>query len=133
MSETQRPFSKRELSELRGYVSSSTSVFRIGLFIVGTCIVGWLFSGIQRMVLPQSSNPWWLLPTGGLMLLVYLRSSRWTGGSEKRHAIRQDIARGSAFVRRIEVDSAIEFQEQEDEGPAFVVNTREGQTILFAG
>jgi hypothetical protein len=133
MNEFLRPLTKKQLAELRAYVAPSTAVFRVVLFALLAGIVGILFRVAQKILFGELEVPWWLLPAAAVMLWLYLRLSRWTGGSSLRRRIKSDIAGGNAAVQRIEAMSAIEFEEQEDEGPAFLVSTRDGQAILFAG
>ena len=131
MQTRQEPLTRREREELRGYVSWGPFAGRAILFLVAPAIVGAISRSIQqRLAVPE---PLWLLPTGVVGLLLYLRSRRWTGGRELRGRIRQDLATNAAVVRRIQTREAIVFDERQDEGPIVFLLTDTGETLVFLG
>ena len=133
MERSTRPLTKQQRDELRALVAPSAVLFRAVLFILAGLLVGKLFHVLQVLLGGSEGVPWWLLPTAAVMLWLFLRAGRWTGGWKLRRRVRQDLAGGQASVLRIEAVSAIEIEEVEDEGPGFVVDTAAGDRVVFAG
>jgi len=125
----------REVDELRGLVSPSTTALRVGSFLVAVLVVGWLTRGAQGLVLGGTDGglPLWLVPTLPFAVFLYARAGRWTGGPELRRKVRLDLERGQMAQHRMRVDDALEAPEVEDEGPVFFVTDDSGATYFFAG
>ncbi len=119
------------MAELRELVAPSTMVLRAVLFLLAGAGVGWLCRLLQQLL--GVGGWWWLLPTLATMGALFHYAKRWTGGAELRRRVRRDLAEGEAAVTRVEAVSAIGFAEQEDEGPAWVVECAGGEMLLFAG
>ena len=131
MRSREEPLTRRERDELRGYVSWGSVATRTVLFSVALAIVGAACRGIQQWLrLPELL---WVLPTGAVGLLLYLRSRRWTGGRDLRERIRRDLAANAAAVHHVGVSDAIVFDEREDEGPIVFVLTDAGEALVFLG
>ncbi len=126
-----RPLTKEHQIELEGYVAHHVQLLRLLLFLVAIAAVGAIFRFVQALLF--EGLPLWLLPTLLVGVLLYSRSGRWTGGPALREKIRQDLAGGQVRVLRVELVDVIEVEEQEDEGPSFIVETRSGETILLTG
>jgi hypothetical protein len=125
------PLTKRERSELHGYVNWTAVAGRAVLFVVALVVVGAVCRGVQRWLqLPRLS---WLLPTIAVGLFLYVRARRWTGGRELRSEIRLDLEANAAVVHHVRVQDAIVFEEREDEGPIVFVLTDTSDTLVFAG
>ena len=131
MQTRQEPLTRREREELQGYVSWGPVTGRAVLFLVALAIVGAATRGVQQWL--RLPDPLWLLRTGIVGLLLYVRSRRWTGGRELRERIRQDLAVNAALVHRIQTREAIVFDEREDEGPIVFLLTDTGETLVFLG
>jgi hypothetical protein len=132
-----RPLTKRQRSELIGYLAPGVTLFRAVLFLCVVVALGWLLRAIQTRVVPLDSplahDAWWIVPTLAFATWLYLISKRWTGGHAFRRKVRSDLQRGTAAVHRISVVDAVEVHEQEDEGPTYFILTEEGRVMFFAG
>lgn len=131
-----RPLSRRQASELRGYVAVSTTLGRAAMFLAFVVLAALVFRATFRAaasmwpVLPQAA---WVAPALLVSWLLYRRSSRWTGGPAFRAQVRRDLGRGELAVRHVEAVDAVEFEEVEDCGPCYVLLARDGRTLLFDG
>jgi hypothetical protein len=132
-----RPLSRRQAAELRGYVAASTTFGRTALFVAFVGIVALAFRATFKAAASMSPvlshAAWWVVPTLLLSLLLYRRSSRWTGGSAFRAQVRRDLDRGQLAIRQVEALDAVAFDEVEDCGPCYVLLASDGTTILFDG
>jgi hypothetical protein len=137
MDVTYKPLTKKQRQELEGYVSPAITIFRAVVFAGAMLIVG----AICRVIVTSAAAAfplldhaaWWAVPTLAFGIWLYRVAGRWTGGSGLRARIRADLKRGELAARRVVAVEAIEIEEQEDEGPGFLVRTADGQTMLFAG
>jgi hypothetical protein len=130
---TLKPLSKRQIAELRGYVSPGIVLFRAVLFLAALAGVGALARLIQRAVAGPEVLPFWLLVPAIVGIALYRRAGRWTGGSAFRERVRQDLASGMMAVIRIDAVDAIAVSEQGDAGPTFFLLTADGRTMVFTG
>jgi len=128
-----KPLSKRQITELRGYVSPGIVVFRAVLFLAAVVGVGALARVIQRAIAGPELFPIWLLVPAIFGIALYRRSGRWTGGSAFRERVREDLASGMMAVIRIDAVDAIAVPEQGDSGPTFFLLTADGKTMVFSG
>lgn len=137
MDVTFRPLTRRQRTDLQGYVAPGTTLFRAALFVAVVGFLGWLFRAIllrMASTYPVLAHPaWWAVPVAVFAAGLYRLSGRWTGGRSLRKKIRADLKRGDVAVRRIVALDAIEVEEGEDEGPTFFLLTDEGKTMVFAG
>ena len=137
MQETFKPFKKTQRDELKGYVALHTALFRAATFVAAVGLVGLLLrathSAVSRRYPAVSHDAWWIAPLILFAVALYIRAGRWTGGRAIRRAIRRDLEKGEASIRRVVAIDAIEIEEQEDEGPGFFILTDERTTMLFAG
>lgn len=131
MQTRKEPLTKRERTELKGYVSTGASAGRTVLFLIAVAAVAGVSWRVQQGF--ATSKPVWLLPTLLFAIFIYVRASRWTGGRELRDQLKQDLDSNSVLVHRIQVRDAIVFEEQEDEGPVVFVLTETGETVVFLG
>jgi hypothetical protein len=122
---------RHQRKELQGYVARPTTFFRASLFMLAVGLTGLVSRSVAHRAPLIPDGSWLLAPIAvGLLLL---RSARnWTGGSDFRRRVRQDLAGGVAAVRRVSAVDAIEVEEAEDEGPAYFILTRDGQTLHVA-
>ena len=126
-----RPMDRHQRKELQGYVSTSAMLFRAALFVLAVGLTG-LVSRSVAHELSLIQEGFWLLAPIVVGLLLLHSSRNWTGGPDFRRKIRQDLAGGVAAVRRVSAVDAIEVEEAEDEGPAYFILTRDGQTLHVA-
>ncbi len=131
MPEESRKFTKAEREELEGIVAVSTQTGRAVLFFAAVLVMAGLFRLLQSFF--PIDAPAWVLPTGIVAYLLYRRAGRWTGGPALRRLVREDIAGGEARVLRVRPVEVTEFEEEEDEGPAFLVRTDDEQWLLLSG
>ena len=118
---------------MRAYVAWGTLAARaVLLLVLGICV-----AAILRAVIEHTKSgvhfSWWAIPTVLVMVFIYFRSRRWTGGRDLRLKIKADLEQGTLAVHRIHVADVIEVQEREDEGPSYFVKTADGQVFVFSG
>ncbi len=137
MNKSQRPLSKKQLSELKGYIALGVTIGRAVFFLIVTAILLTLSRKIYLLFvwpLPNGSHPvWWIIPPACVMAWVYKISARWTGGRDFRNKVREDVKQGILSITQVDIVDAIEIEEIEDEGPTYFVETADGQTMLFTG
>lgn len=131
MREESRKFTEAEREELEGIVALSTQVGRAVLFCAAVLIMAGLFRLLQSLF--PIDAPAWILPTVIVAYLLYRRAGQWTGGPALRRLVREDIAGGEVRVLRVKPVEVTEFEEEEDEGPAFLIKTDDGQWLLLSG
>lgn len=125
------PLTKRERAELAGYVSRSTAAGRAILFGLALAAMAGMALKVQRWL--SVDQPWWVVPTAAVGLVLYWRSGRWTGGRDLRARIRRDLEANTATVRVLSVVDAIRVDEAEDEGPTFFLKLETGETVAILG
>jgi hypothetical protein len=134
---TTRPLTKREQSELRGYIAIGPALFRAALYLGAVAIVAGILRALYKVVAgPPASmadEAWWIVPTIGFAAWLLRISGRWTGGRAGRRKIKADLEGGVALARRVDAVDAIVVEEQEDEGPTFFLRTNDGRTMFFGG
>lgn len=134
---TTRPLTKREQSELRGYISIGPALFRAVLFLGAVAIVAGILRALSKAVAgpptSMSHELWWVVPTIAFGAWLFRISGRWTGGRAARRKIKADLDGGVAIARRVNAVDAIAVEEQEDEGPTFFLRTDDGRTMFFGG
>jgi hypothetical protein len=128
----ERPMTKRQRRELEDLFSFSTIAFRWIVFLGFFSIVALVFRGLQY-AMGSAQHPWWAIPAVALAVAVYVRSKRWTGRGEKNELARADLAAGMVRYTVVEPAAVIEFEEFEDEGPSYLVESRDGAALLFCG
>ena len=126
------PLTAKQCKELQGYVALSTQLFRGFLFVIFIAGLGLVLRGTQQAINPAGA-PWWVFPTGAFAMVLFVYSKRWTGGREFRKSVRKDLTSGKARALIVEPVSVIEFEEEEDEGPSYLVETADGETVFLAG
>jgi hypothetical protein len=126
-----RPFTKNEREELESYVALYIQLLRAVLFLVFIAFVGTLLRSIEVGLLGDSY--YFLIATAIVAALIYFRSKRWTGGTELRRQIREDLKVGKAKVLILEPATVVEIEEVEDEGPSYIIENTSGETILLTG
>lgn len=126
-----RPLTKRERTELAGYVSRTGMIGRAVLFVIAIAIVAAVARRVQAFT-PLTAPVWIAVPLifGSYLYVV---AGRWTGGTELRRAVRLDLEGNVARVYRFRCSDVIVFEENEDEGPVVFVETTEGETLVFTG
>ena len=133
MPTSQRPLTASQTSELRGYVLPGTVVGRIGLFVLAGCFFATLLRSLIWHIHPGAHFLWWVGPAAALLLFLFLRAHRWTGGPELRRQIQSDLQNGVLLVHHVSVVEAIEIAEEEDEGPGYFLKTSDGRVLAFTG
>ena len=131
MERIERPFTKRQREELEAIVAPSSQFLRALLFVIFTAAVGLSSRGLQHLL--TDSMPYWLIPTALLAIWVYFRAGRWTGGPELRQQIRDDLAAGHVMMTILEPRMVEEVEEQEDEGPGYIITDVDGGMFLLTG
>ena len=130
---TYRPMTAKQKQEMWKYVGWPASVGRLVLFIM----VAFFLTGSLRYLVehakPNTHYLWWGVPSLLVMVFIYIRSRRWTGGRAFRQQAKADIAQGFVAIHQIDAVEVIEVKEREDEGPSFFIKTADGQVILFSG
>jgi len=127
----EKPLSKRQQEELAQFVATSTTLLRVGVFILFTVVLGAILRGIQ--IKTFDAPPIWAGVTTAIAILVFVKSKKWTGGPEYRKSIQRDLDAGMARVTVIEPAFVTEIEELEDEGPSYIIETKQGQSILLTG
>lgn len=127
-----KPFTTKQIDELLGYICLSTQLFRAAVFMLAVAAVGWSFKSLQALIAP-TSWPFWVLPTAIAALVLYVYSEKWTGGRTLRSRIKHDLAKGNCKLLIVEPLSVAEYKEIEDEGPSYLIETKEGESILLTG
>ena len=127
----EKPLSKEQRAELEQFVSTSTAILRASMFIIFIGVLGAMLRGCQ--IKTVDAPPIWLAVTAIIGVAIYVRSKKWTGGPELRRKIRQDLEAGVSRTTIIEPAFVTEIEEQEDEGPSYVIVTKEGESILLTG
>lgn len=137
MDTTYEPLTKSEREELASLVGWFPVVARALLFILAVALVAsgarLLFGLLARLSWFFDGPGWWVAVALGFGVWLYRTSKRWTGGRRFANAIRADLARGEAAVHRIEVVSAVELVEREDEGSTFFLATPAGEVVRLSG
>jgi len=101
------------------------------VFVIFIAVLGGMLRGCQ--IKTVDAPPIWLAITAIVAVAIYVRSKRWSGGPEYRKRIRQDLDAGMSRTTIIEPAFVTEIEEQEDEGPSYIVVTKEGESILLTG
>lgn len=127
----EKPLSKQQREELEQFVSISTTILRASIFAIFIGLLGAILRGIQ--IKTFDAPPIWLAATAIIGVAIYVRSKKWTGGSELRRKIRQDLEAGVSRVTVIEPAFVTEIEELEDEGPSYIIVTRAGESVLLTG
>ncbi len=128
-----RTMTEAESAGLQAYLAPSTGLSRIGTFILAASLFGLAFRTAQRTLWDAHTPPWWLLVTAIVtigLLSAFRRLSRDPG---LRQSIKADLRAGFAVVTPFRVESAVEFWQLEDEGPTFLVKTKDGNRFIFHG
>jgi len=128
-----RTLKAKELDELKGYVSPVIWTLRACLFLVIALGVGLLFAAFNYAPWFAVEFVWWPYPTAAAVIFLFLYSRKWTGGRQKRDAIREDIANAQALDHEYQVKRALRFEEVEDEGDTFIVEEEDGSVHCFSG
>jgi uncharacterized membrane protein len=128
----QTKLTKKEIKELQGIIAISTSLMRIGLFVFAHGFVAFfLFRLFGSFTSGLLFHILWITPTIVLAAFIFKISGKWTGGSQLRKEIREDLKNGKALLNTIEATEAIEIQEEEDEGIGFILKLSDSD-IFFA-
>lgn len=134
---TTRPLSKRQRRELHGYIAWSTQLGRAVMFVGAVAAAGALLRAVHAPLAarfrPLDDDLWWIVPTLLLASALFYRSRRWTGGAAFRKLVRMDLDGGVTHAESFSVLDVIEVEEEEDEGPGFVLRLADGRTMLMAG
>lgn len=127
----EKPLSDQQRKELETLVSIPTTIVRVSVFIVFIAVLGGMLRSCQ--IKTVDAPPIWPAVTTMFAVAIYVRSKKWTGGPEYRAKIRQDLEAGKSRTTIIEPAFVTEIEEQEDEGPSYIVITKEGGSILLTG
>ncbi len=131
MKTIEEPLTKQQREELEGIISLSTQAIRVLLFSISVLLIGIFFHWLQHLV--WQGRPLWIFPTVALAIWLYFRSSHWTGGPNLRAKIRRDLADGNVSISILEPESIEEVEELEDEGPSYIIQTKDGSMYLLTG
>lgn len=126
-----RKLTKSEKDELAGIVSWPAHLGRTVLFLLAVAFAGAVSRGLFDLV--NIDSPIWVVPTLVLAYLLFRRSARWTGGRALRRLVRRDLEQNEARVTEIYPVEVIEIEELEDEGPSYIIKTKDGEWILLSG
>jgi len=127
----EKPLTKRQREELKGIIAPSTQILRVALFTACAAAVGSAFRWAQFLV--TDSMPIWLIPTGLLLVWIYLKSGEWTGGRELRRKVREDLEIGHLIMTILEPRTVDEVEEHENEGPSYIIDNIDGSVFLLTG
>ena len=131
------PFTKKQKSQLEGYVSLTVRTVRGILFLGIVFLVGASLGSIHSSFAPKqgifSVPEWWIVPSLAFTCWFFYRWRRWTGGGRGVTRIREDLARGEAAVHHVEALEAIEVEELEDEGPSYFILTTGREVLYLSG
>jgi len=131
------PFTKKQKSQLEGYVSLTVRSVRGILFLAIVFLVGASLRSIHFSFAPKQGifalPEWWIVPGIVFTCWFFYRWRRWTGGGRGVTQIRQDLARGEVAIHQIDVLDAIEVEELEDEGPSYFILTNDREVLYFSG
>ena len=127
----EKPLSNKQRKELEQFVSKSTAILRVSSFVIFIGVLGAILRGCQ--IKTVDAPPIWLAITAMIAVAIYVKSKKWTGGPELRKKIHQDLEAGVSRTTIIEPAFVTEIEEQEDEGPSYVIVTKEGESILLTG
>ena len=127
----EKPLSKKQRRELEPFVSISTTILRVSVFVIFIGVLGGTLRGCQ--IKTVDAPPIWLAVTAMIAVAIYVKSKQWTGGPEHRTKIRQDLEAGVSRTTIIEQAFVTEIEEQEDEGSSYIIVTKEGESILLTG
>lgn len=127
----EKPLSKKQRKELEPFVSVSTTILRVSMYVIFIGVLGGMLRGCQ--IKTVDAPPIWLAVTAMIAVAIYMKSKKWTGGPEHRAKIRQDLEAGVSRTTIIEPAFVTEIEEQEDEGPSYVIVTKEGESVLLTG
>ena len=100
--------------------------------IAGLCLAGVLRALVEKTK-PGAHFAWWAVPSTLVMLFLFARAKRWTGGREFRQHVKADLKEGSIAVQRVDVVEVIEVEEREDEGPGYFVKTTTDEVMVLMG
>jgi len=127
----EKPLSKKQRKELEPFVAISTIILRVSVYVVFIGVLGGMLRGCQ--IKTVDAPPIWLAVTALIAVAIYVKSKKWTGGPELRRKIRQDLKAGVSRTTIIEPAFVTEIEEQEDEGPSYVIVTKDGESVLLTG
>ena len=127
----EKPLSKKQRKELEPFVSTSTTILRVSVYVVFIGVLGGMLRGCQ--IKTVDAPPIWLAVTAIIAVVIFVKSKKRTGGPELRTKIRQDLEAGVSRTTIIEPAFVTEIEEQEDEGPSFIIVTKEGELVLLTG
>ncbi|MFK5922875.1 MAG: hypothetical protein QM496_11905 [Verrucomicrobiota bacterium] len=132
-----KPFTSKQTQELEGYIATWVKIVRIAAYAVLVVFTGLIFRGFSQILFTKTSNTltdiFWVLPTAAFALYIWIRSGKWTGGRQFHDAVKKDIAGGNARVLSVKITDAILIEEQEDDGPSYIILSTEGETVFFSG
>jgi len=126
------PLTGKQIKELQGYIAPLTAFFRSVLFLLVLLPLGWLCYVIQRDFF-SVGFPYWLISVLILGAFLYVRAGDWTGGWAFREKVRKDLQNGVCNYCFIEPIHVTQFEEQEDEGPAYLIETVDNHFVFLAG
>lgn len=129
---SEKPLTTKQRDELQGYIAPLTRVGRALVFIVPVVLTGLILRGAQRAI-GLGDGMWWLIPTMVAAFGFSFVVRRWTGGPRLSRCIREDLESGMARVTIVKPASVVEFEEQEDEGLSYLIETVDGDAIFFGG
>jgi hypothetical protein len=101
------------------------------VFVIFIGVLGAMLRGCQ--IKTVDAPPIWLAITAIISVAIFVRSKKWTGGPDLRRKIRQDLEAGVSRTTIIEPAIVTEIEEQEDEGPSYIVVTKERESVLLTG
>jgi hypothetical protein len=125
----EQPLSRHQKKVLEEIVGLPAYLFRVTLFLACILILGAFLRALQHLL--WSSPPLWAGVTALLAFWLYRTSVRWTGGPGLRRRVRRDLEAGKALVKVIVPVQVEKVAEEEDEGPAYIIETEEGESCLF--
>jgi hypothetical protein len=131
MESYEQSLSRKQRQSLEDLVGLTPHLVHGVIFLVHVVLVGAVLRALQHLVL--TSPPLWMAATTALAIWLYYRAGRWTGGSALRRLIRRDLEAGHALVKVVDAVCVEKVEEEEDEGPSYVIMTPEGETCLFCG
>lgn len=133
MDTSNRELNGKELKELQEVLSIAPMVFRLFLFLLLACFVGFVFFVLNSLSDALVEFTWWPFAALLCLIFVFIYSKKWTGGGDFRKQMAADFRNGVAEVVTLKPTVVLKFAEIEDEGVAFVIEDEDGCVFCSSG
>ena len=131
MKKIERKMTKNERDELEGFIAISTSCFRYGISLVLATIIFSIAYKINIWISP--SLYWWWIPSLILVLFIFFKLEKFSGGMTFRRQVRKDLEKEKVLEETFCVNRIIKFPEGEDEGDAYLFEDDQKSVFILLG